>query len=86
MLAVQNDKDGIVVEVEDSGIGIEQSELQYIFDTRYQASNSQKERGINAGLGLAICKKLVEINGSVLDVRSTLGKGTTFFFKLQKAA
>ncbi|MBT3134962.1 HAMP domain-containing histidine kinase [Alteromonas sp. ALT199] len=86
VLAVQNDKDGIVVEVEDSGIGIEQSELQYIFDTRYQASNSQKERGINAGLGLAICKKLVEINGSVLDVRSTLGKGTTFFFKLQKAA
>lgn len=76
------DTNGFRVSVTDSGVGIDEKELRFIFDARYQASNTQKDRTTHAGLGLAICKKLMEIMNSELRVKSTLGKGTSFYFEL----
>lgn len=81
-LGIMQQADGIAVSVADSGVGIPEKELNSIFDARYQASNSQKDKGIHAGLGLAICKKLMELNGASLQVSSELGKGTCFRFIL----
>jgi signal transduction histidine kinase len=74
--------DRIKVSVIDSGIGIASEELAYIFDARYQASNTERDATSHVGLGLAISQKLVVLLGSTLSVTSELGCGTTFSFCL----
>lgn len=84
-IEVDSSPSEIKIAVRDSGIGIAENELTFIFDTRYQASNTQKDRNTHTGLGLAICKKLMEVMGSDLLVSSELGKGTCFYFSLPTA-
>ena len=67
----------VVFSVEDTGRGIEEAELPYLFDRFWQSHRSQ--RG-GAGLGLAIAKGLVESHGGRLSVRSTPNVGSTFSF------
>lgn len=76
----------IQVSVIDSGLGIAPEELAYIFDARYQASNSKKDATSHVGLGLAISQKLIALLGSSLAVESELGAGTTFSFVLPRLA
>jgi signal transduction histidine kinase len=68
----------------DTGTGIKEDELLYIFDTRYRASNAVQDKEKHTGLGLAITKKLLELLKSDIKVNSTLGEGTTFSFNLRK--
>lgn len=70
------------VAVIDTGVGIDKQELAFIFEARYQATNNQKDRTLHAGLGLAICQKLMALAGSELRVSSELGLGTRFYFSL----
>lgn len=71
--------------VSDTGIGIPEEDLPLIFDGHFRARNSIKGKGENSGLGLAICRRIVELHHSELKVKSTLGKGTNFCFQLPKA-
>lgn len=72
-------------EVMDSGVGIQADVLPYIFDSFAQGgSNIQKKYG-GTGLGLTITKKLVELLGGKIHVRSTPNVGSTFSFDLQFA-
>lgn len=64
------------VEVRDSGCGIGEDEIKHIFDKFYQGESGHKKEG--NGLGLALVHRIATILGADLDVRSTLGKGTTF--------
>ena len=74
----------VFVSVSDTGVGIHADELTAIFEPHYQARNSIK-RG-QGGLGLAICKQLLKLMNSDIEVHSTLGKGTQFRFNLTKHA
>lgn len=74
----------LLVEVSDTGVGINKKELGHIFNARYQASNKEDDAQLHAGLGLAICQKLIVLLDSKLDVASELGKGTTFSFRLSQ--
>jgi signal transduction histidine kinase len=74
--------DGILVSIVDTGSGIPSDELGHIFDAHFRASNSMNEKGNNSGLGLAISKRIIELHGSFLSVKSTLGQGSEFSFKL----
>ncbi|MEO7594580.1 MAG: ATP-binding protein, partial [Byssovorax sp.] len=67
--------------VRDTGPGIPQQDLPNVFDRYWQAKRSDR-RGI--GLGLPICKGLVEAQGGKLWVESELERGTTFFFTLPR--
>ncbi len=67
--------------VRDTGPGIPQQDLPHVFDRYWQAKRSDR-RGI--GLGLPICKGLVEAQGGKLWVESELERGTTFFFTLPR--
>lgn len=71
----------IVFEVSDSGIGISPSEQQNLFDAFTQASGGLSSKG-GTGLGLAISKKIVEAMGGELNLESTLGEGSRFWFSI----
>ncbi|MDD5041572.1 MAG: HAMP domain-containing sensor histidine kinase [Candidatus Peribacteraceae bacterium] len=62
--------------VEDTGVGIETSALPHIFNRFYQVEQSRAMGGF--GLGLALVKRIVELHGWTVSVRSTVGEGTTF--------
>jgi PAS domain S-box-containing protein len=68
--------------VEDTGPGIPEEHRQHLFERFWQAKRDDR-RG--AGLGLAICKHLVEAHGGHLGVDSELGRGSTFWFSLPLA-
>jgi signal transduction histidine kinase len=72
----------VKVSVTDNGVGIAPDEITYIFDARYQASNTERDASAHVGLGLAISQKLVTLLGSSLTVTSELGSGTQFSFCL----
>jgi len=73
-------QDNVLLTVEDNGIGIAPDDLPHIWERFYRAKNQRRsyaqEEG--SGLGLVIVKKLVELQDGKIDVKSKLGKGTTF--------
>jgi signal transduction histidine kinase len=68
-----------VISVEDSGPGIPSDQIAHIFDRYWQARNTARQGN---GLGLSIAKSIVEAHEGKLTVKSTFGKGTTFFISL----
>ncbi|MNK75159.1 Alkaline phosphatase synthesis sensor protein PhoR [compost metagenome] len=70
------------VEVEDSGIGISQEHLPYLFERFYQVDPSTTRVHGGAGLGLPISKALIESHGGRIGVRSQVNEGSTFWFAL----
>ena len=70
--------------VEDNGIGIEKQNLDRIFDKFYRIDRSLVREAGGFGIGLAICKKIIELhNGKIWAKSSGLGKGSKFIFTLQ---
>ncbi len=67
-----------LVRVSDNGIGISPQDLPRIFDKFYQVDSSSTRQESGTGLGLCICKQLVNAHGGELWASSTVGKGTTF--------
>ena len=82
---IQQNEKAWRVEVADTGLGIPENEMKDIFTGHFRASNSVKGKGENSGLGLAICKRSIELHNSQLEVSSHLGKGTVFSFSLEHA-
>jgi PAS domain S-box-containing protein len=70
----------LILEVEDSGIGISQDEQQRIFEEFTQQSGQSTKKYGGTGLGLAITKRLVEMMRGEIAIRSEVGKGSTFRF------
>lgn len=70
----------VKVAVQDTGIGISQANLAKLFrlDTNYSTAGTEKEKG--SGLGLIICKEMVEQNGGQIEIKSKVGQGTTVEF------
>ncbi|MBW4080735.1 cell wall metabolism sensor histidine kinase WalK [Paenibacillus sp. S150] len=68
--------DAAVFIVQDTGIGIPEEELPYIFDRFYRVEKSRSRQYGGTGLGLSIVKKLVEVLGGTIAITSTLGEGT----------
>jgi len=72
------DKQQILFEIEDEGIGIAENRIQHIFKPFEQADNSVTRKFGGTGLGLTITKKMIELLGGSIAVQSNEGKGTVF--------
>jgi signal transduction histidine kinase/CheY-like chemotaxis protein len=70
-------------EISDTGIGIPKEMQPYIFDKFNQGDNSLTRQHEGAGIGLTLCKQLVELMGGRIDVQSEPGQGSTFWFSVR---
>jgi len=73
-----------LIEVTDEGEGIEEQHLPRVFERFYRVDKSRSRNEGGSGLGLAIVKHIIESHGQSISVRSSVGKGTTFGFTLEK--
>lgn len=81
-LRAQKQNESCVLTVTDTGMGISEQNLPHIFDRFWQADGSSKRKFQGVGIGLALVKELVEIQGGQVTVQSKEGKGTTFTITL----
>lgn len=84
-LSTTIENNGLIVSITDSGKGMSAEELDKLFylNTHFSNSGTSGEKG--TGIGLLLCKELVELNGGKLMVKSKLGAGSTFYFNLPLA-
>jgi signal transduction histidine kinase len=64
----------VFISITDTGVGIKEEDLEKIFEPFF--TTKEKEQG--TGLGLSLCKRLIEANAGKIEVESTVGEGTTF--------
>ncbi len=83
-VAVRPNEDGAVIEVRDTGVGIDEAELPRIFERFYRGSRANEARGSGSGLGLAIVRSIVDMHGGRVSVESRLGTGSTFTVTLPR--
>ena len=76
----------LVCEIEDTGVGIKEDDLKELFDPFYRANISDNRAILGQGLGLSICKRLVDLMIGNLSVQSEFGKGSTFTVRLPMKA
>ena len=67
----------IEIKISDTGIGIPEDELPHIFDRFYRIEKARTSSNKGSGLGLLICKWIIEAHKGVIDIASEEGKGTT---------
>lgn len=76
----------VIVSVTDTGIGIPPNQLTDIFEPFHQLDGSTTRRYGGTGLGLSLVRQIIEAHGSMLEVQSTEGRGSTFKFPLLSSA
>jgi signal transduction histidine kinase len=74
------------LEVSDTGRGIPEEHMPFLFDPFYRVDTSRSPSGRHAGLGLRICRGLIEAHGGTLELRSEVGAGTTVTIELPAAS
>ncbi len=72
--------ENVVFSIEDSGVGIPLEEQKFIFRKFFRAENVIKKRTRGSGLGLYVCKSVIEKSGGKVWFKSKEGKGTTFYY------
>lgn len=78
----RKDAEQLLLQVVDTGMGISEKNLPFVFDRFWQADGSSRRKYQGVGIGLALVKELVEIQGGTVVVESKEGAGTTFTVRL----
>ena len=85
IVSLITDTDEVSIQVKDNGVGIEESELDKIFNKFYRIDTSLTYEVEGTGLGLAICREIIQEHGKEITVESTPGEGSVFKFTLDKS-
>ncbi|MCO4850324.1 sensor histidine kinase ResE [Bacillus vallismortis] len=85
-IEVHSVKDGLKIDIKDSGSGIPEEDLPFIFERFYKADKARTRGRAGTGLGLAIVKNIVEAHNGSITVHSRIDKGTTFTFYIPTKA
>src|SRR5258708_3635947 len=80
-ITLSQDVRGTMIEIKDNGIGIPEEDLLHIFERFYRVEKTRGRNTGGVGLGLAICKLIVESHGGTIEVASVYGTGSTFTIK-----
>ncbi len=86
LVAARPRNNALRLEVWDTGVGIEEADLQRIFDEFVQLGNAERDRRKGLGLGLSIARRSAALIGATIDVASRPGRGTRFGFGQPLAA
>jgi len=83
-IELKNGKSNAVIVISDSGMGIEENEVEHIFDRFYRIDKARSSDIQGSGLGLSIVKWIVDAHNGKITVTSQLRKGTTFVLTLPR--
>ncbi len=83
-LGLTGDQQVVQLYVKDTGVGIPEEDISHLFQKFYRVDNSATRTIGGTGLGLYICRKIVEMYQGRIWVESTMGKGSTFFINLPR--
>ena len=78
VVSVRSDNDSAIVVVEDTGVGIPESDLPLVFDRFHRVDAARSRESGGSGLGLAICRSIVLAHGGTITVSSVVNRGSTF--------
>ena len=79
-----NEDDYYRIEVSDTGKGIKDEDLDYIWDKYYKADKTHSRKTLGTGIGLSIVKSILDAHGYEYGVNTKKNKGTTFYFNIEK--
>lgn len=83
-LALNEYEKSIIIKISDNGIGVDMNSLPKIFDTMYRADKARTKVSDGSGLGLSICKQIVELHGGTIWASGKLNEGLSIFISLPK--
>jgi len=83
-ITITEEKKYYLIEIKDSGKGIDKDKIEHIWDRYYKNEKNHKRNVVGTGLGLSIVKNILESHDFPYGVKSIKNKGTTFYFKVTK--
>ncbi|NQU34156.1 MAG: ATP-binding protein [Bacteroidetes bacterium] len=84
-ISSNNDSENSIIFISDNGVGIEPEDIVKLFDPSKSDSKPGTENEKGTGLGLMLCKELIEFNDGSISVKSNLGLGSSFIISLPKS-
>lgn len=81
-LSAQNYSKSVIISIADNGIGLDAESLPRIFEPLYRADKARSKTGEGSGIGLAVCKQIVELHGGHIWATGSEGKGLTILISL----
>ena len=83
-ISIDEEEKSVVIQIKDYGSGIPKEELPYIFEPFYRIDKSRSKETGGYGLGMSLCKKIMEAHGGTIEINSELNIGTTVFLRFKK--
>ncbi|WDV44660.1 HAMP domain-containing sensor histidine kinase [Clostridiaceae bacterium M8S5] len=82
VVSLSKEENNMVIEVKDTGIGIPEKDIEHIFERFYRVDKARTRNTGGTGLGLSIAHQIVALHQGFIDIKSVLGKGTSFFIRI----
>lgn len=83
-IRVTSGEKSVVIGIKDYGSGISQEEIPFIFEPFYRVDKSRSKLTGGYGLGMSLCKKIMEAHGGTIEIESDLNSGTTVYLRFKK--